>query len=181
MENDTRSPSNPRKDTKPLSLLVRNITFNTTGEDLRNFFGGDKQDLVKDVYMPKDYHTGKPRGFAFVEFYDEEEAMEAMKDKDGAELDGREIGVIVAQERRKTPDQMRDLDPGHRRRRSRSPRRRSRSPRHRRSPDRRNSRRSRSNERRHRSPRRRSPERRSRRRSPSRSKSRSRSRNDDRR
>jgi len=27
---------------------------------------------VKDVYLPKDYRSGKPRGFGFVEFFSRE-------------------------------------------------------------------------------------------------------------
>jgi arginine/serine-rich splicing factor 2 len=30
---------------------------------------------VRDVYIPEDYYTKKPRGFAFVEFYDSRDAM----------------------------------------------------------------------------------------------------------
>ena len=30
--------------------------------------------LVKDVYIPEDYYSKKPRGFAFVEFFDIKEA-----------------------------------------------------------------------------------------------------------
>lgn len=29
---------------------------------------------VRDVYIPQDFHTGKPRGFAFCEFHDERDA-----------------------------------------------------------------------------------------------------------
>jgi RNA recognition motif-containing protein len=29
---------------------------------------------VRDVYIPTDYHTRKPRGFAFVEFPDSRDA-----------------------------------------------------------------------------------------------------------
>ena len=34
----------------------------------------DKHGKVRDVYMPLDYNSGKPRGFCFVEFLDEEDA-----------------------------------------------------------------------------------------------------------
>ena len=33
---------------------------------------------VKDVYLPKDYYTKQPRGFAYVEFHSEDTALDAM-------------------------------------------------------------------------------------------------------
>lgn len=165
---------NDERGGEPMSLLVRNLNYGTSSDEIKKHFNF-KSDVVKDVYMPKDYQTGKPRGFAFVEFYDKNDAEEAMRELDGKELNGRDLGVIVAQQRRKTPDQMRDLSRGgssrggggyrggrdRSRSRSRSPprRRRSRS----RSPPRRERRRSRSFDRRRRSPSRSPPPRRSRR------------------
>jgi RNA recognition motif-containing protein len=34
----------------------------------------DKYGEIRDVYIPTDYHTRKPRGFAFVEFADHRDA-----------------------------------------------------------------------------------------------------------
>jgi RNA recognition motif-containing protein len=34
----------------------------------------EKYGDVRDVYIPTDYHTRKPRGFAFVEFTDSRDA-----------------------------------------------------------------------------------------------------------
>jgi len=59
------------------------------------------------VYIPKDYHTQRPKGFAFIEFATAEAAREARDEMDRFPIRGQEIEVVFAQERRKTPDEMR--------------------------------------------------------------------------
>jgi len=58
------------------------------------------------TYMTQDYHTQRPRGFAFVEFYDRRDAADALDHLDRYEMDGREIAVVFAKDRRKTADEM---------------------------------------------------------------------------
>uniref|UniRef100_A0A7N0UL13 RRM domain-containing protein n=2 Tax=Kalanchoe fedtschenkoi TaxID=63787 RepID=A0A7N0UL13_KALFE len=126
----------------PTSLLVRNLRRDCRPEDLRRPFG--QFGPLKDVYLPRDYYTGEPRGFGFVQFVDPADAAEAKYQMDGQILQGREITVVFAEENRKKPVDMRARERpsfgrsrgGHDRRRSpprysRSPRRgrsRSRSP-----------------------------------------------------
>ena len=62
---------------------------------------------VRDVYIPTDYHTQQPRGFAFVEFFDERDASDALYNLNGYRLDGRELSIVFAKDKRKTPEQMR--------------------------------------------------------------------------
>ena len=170
-----RSPPRRSANGGRISLLVRNLDRKTGPEDLKEAFS--KYGEIRDVYMPVDYYTKERRGFAFVEFIEEDGAHDAKREMDKRMFDGREISVLFAQDNRKTPDEMRRREdapssrgpPPRRRYRSRS---RSRS--HGRGRRRRRSR-SRS-----RSPRRRSPSPRRRRKSPSpdrrrRSRSRSRS------
>jgi hypothetical protein len=40
-------------------------------------------------YLPRDYHTKAPRGFAFVEMVDERDAEVAQRELNGVRLDGR--------------------------------------------------------------------------------------------
>lgn len=54
---------------------------------------------VVDVYMPNDRTTGKPRGFAFVEFASEAEAKEAANQLNGRDLGGRSLKVNIAEDR----------------------------------------------------------------------------------
>eukprot|EP01071_Lankesteria_metandrocarpae_P001850 Lankesteria_metandrocarpae@DN1925_c0_g1_i1.p1 len=112
------------------SLLVRNLRYETSPRRVRAAF--ETYGQIRDVYLPLDHDTRKPRGFGFVEFYDERDAATAQREMDRAKLDGNEVSVIVAQNRRKSPDTMRRMMTGQprvrggrghpdERRRSRSP------------------------------------------------------------
>ncbi|KAF8396788.1 hypothetical protein HHK36_018420 [Tetracentron sinense] len=88
------------------SLLVRNIPLNCRPEDLRVPF--ERFGPVRDVYLPKDYYSGEPRGFAFVQFVDPYDATEAQYHMNGQLFGGREITVVLAAETRKRPEDMRN-------------------------------------------------------------------------
>ncbi|KAJ4764669.1 Serine/arginine-rich splicing factor SC35 [Rhynchospora pubera] len=137
-----RSPPSPRgrhgrgRD-PPTSLLVRNLRRDCRPDDLRRPFG--QFGRLKDIYLPRDYYTGEPRGFGFVQYYDPRDAEEAKYQLDGQVLLGREVTVVFAEENRKKPTEMRARDRVSSRRsyeysrrsrsaRSRSPRYASRSP-----------------------------------------------------
>ena len=83
-------------------LYVGNLSFDTTEDDLRAAFSNDGR-TVKEVAMPVDRQSGKPRGFAFVELGSDEEAEAAMQALDGTDLGGREIKVNEARERTPRP------------------------------------------------------------------------------
>jgi RNA recognition motif-containing protein len=51
---------------------------------------------IVDLAIPADRMSGRPRGFAFVEFATQEQAAEAIKRFDGFELDGRRLRVNEA-------------------------------------------------------------------------------------
>uniref|UniRef100_A0A0E0MNU7 RRM domain-containing protein n=1 Tax=Oryza punctata TaxID=4537 RepID=A0A0E0MNU7_ORYPU len=87
------------------SLLVRNIPLSCRAEDLRVPF--ERFGPVRDVYLPKDYYSGEPRGFAFVEFVDPYDASEAQYHMNRQVFFGREITVVLAAESRKRPEEMR--------------------------------------------------------------------------
>ncbi|KAL9275057.1 Serine/arginine-rich SC35-like splicing factor SCL30-like protein [Drosera capensis] len=126
-----------RKEQGNGSLLVRNIPLDCRPEELRVPF--ERFGMVRDVYIPKDYYTGEPRGFAFVQFVDSYDASQAQYHMNRQIFAGREISVVVAADTRKRPEEMRRKtrgpprhggrrSPYDRRSRSRSV---SRSPRHR--------------------------------------------------
>ncbi|XP_069140855.1 serine/arginine-rich splicing factor 10-like isoform X2 [Argopecten irradians] len=124
------------------SLYVRNVPDNTRTEELRSLFG--KYGPLKDVYVPVDYFTRRPRGFAYIQFEDPRDADDALYHLDRTRFYGRELEIEFARGDRKSPNQMKtkerssrrggspyhsyrdDYDRG-RRRRSRSPRYHSRS------------------------------------------------------
>jgi FUS-interacting serine-arginine-rich protein 1 len=85
--------------------LIRNVSSEITTQDLRDAFGRIGE--LRDVYIPKDYHSQQPKGFAFVEFATAEMAREARDEMDRFVVKGRELEVVFAQERRKTPVEMR--------------------------------------------------------------------------
>ncbi|GAB4838454.1 Serine/arginine-rich splicing factor sc35 [Ancistrocladus abbreviatus] len=76
------------------SLLVLNITFRTTADDLFPLF--DKYGKVVDIFIPRDRRTGDSRGFAFVRYKYADEAQKAVDRLDGRVVDGREITVQFA-------------------------------------------------------------------------------------
>ncbi|XP_021865545.2 serine/arginine-rich splicing factor SC35-like [Spinacia oleracea] len=76
------------------SLLVLNITFRTTPDDLFPLF--DKYGKVVDIFIPRDRRTGESRGFAFVRYKYADEAQKAVDRLDGRVVDGREMAVQFA-------------------------------------------------------------------------------------
>ncbi|KAG4152979.1 hypothetical protein ERO13_D04G154700v2 [Gossypium hirsutum] len=86
--------SGPPDITDTYSLLVLNITFRTTADDLFPLF--DKYGKVVDIFIPKDRRTGDSRGFAFVRYKYADEAQKAVDRLDGRVVDGREITVQFA-------------------------------------------------------------------------------------
>ncbi|CAL9128950.1 unnamed protein product [Musa textilis] len=89
----------------PTSLLVRNLRRDCRAEDLRRPFG--QFGPLKDIYLPRDYYTGEPRGFGFIQYVDPADAAEAKHQMDGQILLGRELTVVFAEENRKKPSDMR--------------------------------------------------------------------------
>lgn len=84
---------------KPVSnrLYVGNLSFHTSEETIRETFA--QYGAVDRVDVPTDRETGRVRGFAFVTMASADDANRAIKDLDGANLDGRALRVNVAQER----------------------------------------------------------------------------------
>eukprot|EP00879_Flechtneria_rotunda_P001506 GHRR01001663.1.p1 GENE.GHRR01001663.1~~GHRR01001663.1.p1 ORF type:complete len:251 (+),score=44.78 GHRR01001663.1:93-845(+) len=88
-----------------VSVMVRNLPKSISPDDLRYY--AEKYGPVKDVYLPKDFYTGEPRGLGFVEFFDERDASDAVRGLDRMMLGGREIQCNFAMQGRKRPDEFR--------------------------------------------------------------------------
>jgi cold-inducible RNA-binding protein len=82
-------------------LFVGNLEFNTTKEQLETLFA--EAGNVVDVFLPSDRATGRPRGFAFVEYGSDAEASAAIQRFDGYELGGRTLRVNAAEARAPRP------------------------------------------------------------------------------
>jgi cleavage stimulation factor subunit 2 len=72
-------------------IFVGNLAFNTTEEQLHQAFS--ELGRVLNVRMVTDVETGKPRGFAFVEFEDPQAALSAIRNMNDYELNGRRLRV----------------------------------------------------------------------------------------
>jgi len=79
-------------------LYVGGLAWATRDEGLRQAF--ERFGEVIDARVITDRDTGRSRGFGFVTFAEESDAINAMSQMSGAELDGRRIKVDIAQERR---------------------------------------------------------------------------------
>jgi len=78
-------------------LYIGNLPYTTSEEDLRRLFS--QAGSVESVTMPTERETGRPRGFAFVQMANDEEADRATNMFNGYMLDGRSLRVNVAKER----------------------------------------------------------------------------------
>ncbi|KAF9924839.1 hypothetical protein BGZ75_009112 [Mortierella antarctica] len=88
-----------------LSLHVSGFKDNTRPSDLAELF--EAHGRIADVYIPKDYYTGMSRGFAYVQYTDEEDARRVFEAGEEFSLEGRKLVVQYAQGKRKSPTQMR--------------------------------------------------------------------------
>ena len=79
-------------------LYVGNLSYTTTEDSLRTAFAANGR-TVKEVAIPSDRDTGRPRGFAFVTMGSDADAKAAIAALDGKDLDGRSLKVNEAQDR----------------------------------------------------------------------------------
>lgn len=78
-------------------IYVGNLPFSATDDSLSQLFG--KHGSVHSVALINDRETGRPRGFGFVEM-DDNEAMAAISALNGFEMEGRNLRVNEAENRR---------------------------------------------------------------------------------
>ena len=78
-------------------LFVGNLAYSTTEADLRTYFGAVAP--PSQVVLPVDRETGRPRGFAFVEFVDRAHAEQAIQRFNGQVFNGRPLAVSEARAR----------------------------------------------------------------------------------
>ncbi|MCS7249712.1 MAG: RNA-binding protein [candidate division WOR-3 bacterium] len=76
------------------TLYVGNVAYNVTEEMLNNLFS--QYGRVISVKIIVDKFTNRPRGFAFVEMNNDEEANNAISGLNGKNLEGRNLVVAEA-------------------------------------------------------------------------------------
>ena len=84
-----------------MNIYVSNLSFNVQDEDLRECFA--EYGEVSSAKVITDKFTQKSRGFGFVEMPDDEAGQKAIKELDGAHVEGRAITVTVAKPREERP------------------------------------------------------------------------------
>lgn len=86
--------TNPESTTDPYrTLFVGRLNYDTTEAKLRREF--ETYGTIKKIIMVQDRETGKPRGYAFIEYKREKDMHEAYKRADGKRIDGRRVLVDV--------------------------------------------------------------------------------------
>ena len=83
------------------SIYVGNLAHSATEDDLRQAFS--EYGSVTAVNIIKDRETGRPRGFAFIEMADGNEAATAIKELNLREISGRSITVNEARPKTERP------------------------------------------------------------------------------
>ncbi|MGN6183121.1 MAG: RNA recognition motif domain-containing protein [Thermoanaerobaculia bacterium] len=78
-------------------VFVGNLNFSTTKTEVQDLFS--QVGAIRDVFLPMDRESGRPRGFAFVEFASDEDAAKAIEKFNGYELSGRALRVNAAEDR----------------------------------------------------------------------------------
>jgi cold-inducible RNA-binding protein len=82
-------------------LFIGNLPYTATDADLRTLFSEVAPPL--QVVVPVDRETGRPRGFAFVDFAEREHAEQVVEKFNGQPLQGRPLAVSEARAREDRP------------------------------------------------------------------------------
>ncbi len=80
-----------------MNLYVGNIPWTTTEEELENLFS--QFGNVSAVRIITEGHSGRSKGFGFVEMESKENGESAIESLDGKDFGGRDLRVNQAKER----------------------------------------------------------------------------------
>ncbi len=84
-----------------MRLYVGNVPYQATEADLEKLFA-DAGVAVDNVNLIRDRESGQPRGFAFVEIENDDDARRAIRACDGKDFLGRNLVVNEARPPRET-------------------------------------------------------------------------------
>lgn len=83
-----------------MKLYVGNMPYTAAETDIESFF--KEQGVALDsLSLMRDRFTGNSRGFAFVEIYDDEAALQAIENCNGKDCQGRPL--VINEARPRTP------------------------------------------------------------------------------
>lgn len=80
-----------------MNIYIGNLSFDATEADIEQAFGEFGE--VKSVNIIKDRDTGRSRGFAFVEMYDQQSGQQAIAELHEQQIAGRPVTVNEARPR----------------------------------------------------------------------------------
>eukprot|EP00573_Skeletonema_grethae_P000691 CAMPEP_0201686992 /NCGR_PEP_ID=MMETSP0578-20130828/1228_1 /ASSEMBLY_ACC=CAM_ASM_000663 /TAXON_ID=267565 /ORGANISM="Skeletonema grethea, Strain CCMP 1804" /LENGTH=254 /DNA_ID=CAMNT_0048171105 /DNA_START=49 /DNA_END=809 /DNA_ORIENTATION=+ len=98
---DDNANNNAGGEDEGVKLYVGNLDYSTDEPKLRQTFGEFGE--IKEVFLPMDRVTARPRGFGFVTFEDRGAAEAAISKMDQSQLDGRTIRVNESKPRGEGP------------------------------------------------------------------------------
>jgi RNA recognition motif-containing protein len=100
---EARAQSSTEGRPPPSRLFVNNLPYETTAAELKDFFSSVGP--VSFLSLPVERESGKPRGFAFVEFVEPAHAQEAIRRFHSQLFNGRALAVreALAKESRPAP------------------------------------------------------------------------------
>lgn len=81
-----------------MNIYVGNLSYNIEESELREIF--EEYGEVTSVKIITDKYSGRSKGFGFVEMANDEDASNAIQELNDAEVEGRNIKVNEARERR---------------------------------------------------------------------------------
>ncbi|KAF2661887.1 multiple RNA-binding domain-containing protein 1 [Lophiostoma macrostomum CBS 122681] len=91
-------PSEEDKIRETGRLYLRNLHFDVSSDDLQGHFS--KYGQLEEVHVPVKKSDGKGKGFAFLQYEDPDQAVEAFRQNDGTILQGRLLHIISAARKR---------------------------------------------------------------------------------
>mmetsp|Transcript_19909 Transcript_19909/g.29785 ORF Transcript_19909/g.29785 Transcript_19909/m.29785 type:complete len:304 (-) Transcript_19909:33-944(-) len=96
------------------TVMVRSVPVDTKPGHLKEVL--EKFGQIQDIYLPRDFHTGKPRGFGFVEFTYSEDAQRCLESlkamKEPLKILGEEVQFHLAKRKRMRPQDFKDREEG---------------------------------------------------------------------
>src|SRR6266705_1846333 len=92
--NSSNGISSKKGSTRMKNLYVGNLAFSTTEEQIREMF--QPYGAIEKINVVRDQDSGQPRGFAFVEMNNDEEAGKSIAGVNGSPVGGRALIVNEA-------------------------------------------------------------------------------------
>ncbi len=80
-----------------MNIFIANLNYKVPSEKLQEIFG--EYGEVSSAKIIFDRETKRSKGFGFVEMPNDDDALRAIEDLNGVEIDGRQIIVKQANER----------------------------------------------------------------------------------